>query len=92
MAGAPPTREFFIATPEEIRAGLTSDVYFFRTLEVLKKARKDRTKVVNTHLGGFATTNDDALAAYDRAIGLTGNVAERQLLGHRRTQALAGRA
>jgi len=46
MAGAPPTREFFIATPEEIRAGLTSDVYFFRTLEVLKKARKDRTKVV----------------------------------------------
>jgi len=23
----------------------------------------DRTKVVNTHLGGFATTNDDALAA-----------------------------
>ena len=35
---------------------------------------------------------DDALAAYDRAIGLTGNVAERQLLGHRRTQALAGRA
>ena len=35
---------------------------------------------------------DDALAAYDRAIGLTGNVAERQLLGHRRTQVLAGRA
>ena len=46
MAGAPPTREFFIATPEEIRAGQTSDIYFLRTLEVLKKARKDRTKVL----------------------------------------------
>src|SRR3990172_742338 len=46
MAGESPTREFFIATPEEIRAGKTSDIYFIRTLEVLKKARKDRTKVV----------------------------------------------
>src|SRR3990170_1986429 len=46
MAGEIPTREFFIATPEEIRAGQTSDIYFFRTLGVLKKARKDRTKVL----------------------------------------------
>lgn len=37
----------------------------------------DRTKVINTHLGGFATTNDDAVAAKlaqirDRAVPLTG--------------------
>src|SRR3972149_346232 len=46
MAGGAPTRGIFLAAPEEIRAGKTSDIYFIRTLEVLKKARKDRTKVV----------------------------------------------
>ena len=46
MAGEIPTREFFIATPEEIRAGQTSDIYFLRTLDILKKARKDRTNVL----------------------------------------------
>src|SRR5690349_16972379 len=38
-------REFYIATPEEIRAGRTTDVYFLRTLEILRKAGKDRTVV-----------------------------------------------
>src|SRR3989454_4913305 len=46
MAGESPRREFYVATPEEIRSGQTSDIYFFRTLEVLKKARKDTTKVL----------------------------------------------
>jgi len=46
MAGESPRREFYVATPEEIRSGQTSDIYFFRTLEVLKKARKDATKVL----------------------------------------------
>src|SRR2546422_1643230 len=46
MAGESRRREFYVATPEEIRSGQTSDIYFFRTLEVLKKAGKDRTKVL----------------------------------------------
>src|SRR3989442_5372783 len=46
MAGEARRREFYVATPEEIRSGQTSDIYFFRTLEVLKKAGKDRTKVL----------------------------------------------
>ena len=41
-----PSREFFVATPEEIRAGRTSDVYFHRTLEILRKAGRDREPVV----------------------------------------------
>src|SRR3989454_8175917 len=45
MAGESRRREFYVATPEEIRSGQTSDIYFFRTLEVLKKAGKDRTEV-----------------------------------------------
>lgn len=46
MASRPPQRDFLLATPDEIRAGKTSDIYFFRTLDVLKRARKDRTRVV----------------------------------------------
>ncbi len=46
MAGGSPRREFYIATSEEIRSGQTSDIYFFRTLDVLKKAGKHRTKVL----------------------------------------------
>ncbi len=34
-----------IPTPEEIRRGDTTDVYFRRTMEVLRKAGKDRTRV-----------------------------------------------
>src|SRR5256712_10941630 len=46
MAGESPKREFYVATPEEIRSGQTSDIYFFRTLDVLKKAGKHRTRVL----------------------------------------------
>jgi len=46
MAGESPKREFYVATPEEIRSGQTSDIYFCRTLDVLKKAGKHRTKVL----------------------------------------------
>src|SRR2546425_3704517 len=46
MAGGGPKREFYVATPEEIRSGQTSDIYFFNTLDVLKKAGKHRTKVL----------------------------------------------
>src|SRR5436190_1438894 len=38
-------RDFYIATSEEIKAGKTTDVYFLRTLDILKKAGKDRTSV-----------------------------------------------
>ncbi len=39
-------RDFYIATSEEIRAGKTTDVYFLRTLDILKKAGKERTSVI----------------------------------------------
>ncbi len=39
-------RDFYVATEDEIRSGRTTDVYFLRTLEVLRKAGKDRTPVV----------------------------------------------
>src|SRR5213594_4554910 len=39
-------RDFYIATADEIRAGRTSDIYFARTLDVLKKAGRSRAKVV----------------------------------------------
>lgn len=38
-------RDFYIATADEIRAGRTTDVYFLRTLDVLKKAGRDRARV-----------------------------------------------
>jgi len=41
-----PGRDFYIATADEIRAGRTTDIYFVRTLDVLKKAGRDRTNVV----------------------------------------------
>src|SRR2546422_8480848 len=39
-------RDFYIATSEEIKAGKTTDVYFLRTLDILKKAGKERPSVV----------------------------------------------
>src|SRR5438128_1203583 len=39
-------RDFYIATADEIRAGRTTDIYFVRTLDVLKKASRDRANVV----------------------------------------------
>src|SRR5256885_10748047 len=39
-------RDFYIATADEIRAGRTSDIYFARTLDVLKKAGRSRANVV----------------------------------------------
>lgn len=39
-------RDFYVATADEIRAGRTTDIYFLRTLDILKKAGKDRTSVV----------------------------------------------
>ncbi len=54
MAGGPPRREFLVATPEEIRSGATSDIYFTRTLDILRKAGMDRTKVLmETTVQGF---------------------------------------
>src|SRR5438477_45718 len=46
MPRAPTGRDFYVATSEEIRDGRTTDVYFLRTLDILKKAGKDRTRVV----------------------------------------------
>src|SRR5437773_10203211 len=46
MPKAPTGRDFYVATPEEIRDGRTTDLYFLRTLDILKKAGKDRTRVV----------------------------------------------
>ncbi len=45
MAKPAPGRDFYLATADEIRAGRTTDIYFQRTLEILKKAGKDRTRV-----------------------------------------------
>lgn len=39
-------RDFYVATEDEIRAGRTTDIYFLRTLDILKKAGKDRTGVI----------------------------------------------
>ncbi len=39
-------RDFYIATADEIRAGRTTDIYFVRTLDILKKAGRDRVNVV----------------------------------------------
>src|SRR5712664_3423241 len=41
-----PGRDFYIATADEIRAGRTTDIYFVRTLDVLKKAGRSRANVV----------------------------------------------
>ncbi len=40
-----PNRKFFSATPEEILAGATTDVYFVRTLEILKELGLQDTPV-----------------------------------------------
>jgi len=45
MTAPPDPRDFYIATADEIRAGKTTDVYFLRTLDVLKKAGKADTPV-----------------------------------------------
>jgi nicotinate phosphoribosyltransferase len=39
-------RDFYVATADEIRAGRTTDLYFLRTLDILKKAGRDRVSVV----------------------------------------------
>ena len=44
---------FFIAGEDDIRKGRTSDIYFFRTLEILEKEGKDRARVY----GEFAAPN-----------------------------------
>src|SRR3989442_1097655 len=41
-----PGRDFYIATAGEIRAGRTTDLYFVRTLDILKKAGRSRANVV----------------------------------------------
>jgi nicotinate phosphoribosyltransferase len=46
MSKAARGRDFYVATADEIRAGRTTDIYFLRTLDILKKAGKDRTNVV----------------------------------------------
>lgn len=46
MPNPSPGRDFYVATADEIRAGRTTDVYFVRTLDVLKKAGRDRANVV----------------------------------------------
>jgi nicotinate phosphoribosyltransferase len=46
MAKASRGRDFHVASADEIRAGRTSDVYFLRTLDILKKAGRDRVPVV----------------------------------------------
>lgn len=46
MPKSAPGRDFNLATPEEIRAGKTTDIYFVRTLDILKKAGKERARVV----------------------------------------------
>lgn len=38
-------RDFFIATPEEIRKGLTTDIYFIRTVNILRKLNMEGTNV-----------------------------------------------
>lgn len=46
MSKAPMGRDFYLATGEEIRSGRTTDIYFLRALDILKKAGKDREPVV----------------------------------------------
>jgi nicotinate phosphoribosyltransferase len=36
---------FYIASEDDIRKGRTSDIYFFRTMEILEKEGKDRARV-----------------------------------------------
>ncbi len=45
MTGSDRGRDFYVATEDEIRSGKTTDIYFLRTLDVLRKAGKDRTSV-----------------------------------------------
>src|SRR5437763_4683238 len=46
MSKPAPGRDFYIATADEIRAGRTTDIYFVRTLDILKKAGRSRANVV----------------------------------------------
>src|SRR2546425_2351576 len=52
-----PGRDFYLATEDEIRAGRTTDVYFGRTLDILKKAGRSRANVVGEVTTG-ALPND----------------------------------
>ena len=55
-------RPFGAATDAEIRRGDTSDIYFPRTLQILRKAGKDRTHVV------MEVTTSDLPAGYPWAV------------------------
>jgi len=46
MPRAADERGFYLATDEDIREGRTTDIYFLRTLEVLRKAGRDREPAV----------------------------------------------
>lgn len=46
MPKPPSARDFYVATADEIRSGRTTDIYFVRTLDILKKAGRDRVNVV----------------------------------------------
>jgi nicotinate phosphoribosyltransferase len=46
MPKAAPGRDFYIATADEIRAGRTTDIYFVRALDILKKAGRERANVI----------------------------------------------
>src|SRR3989475_6555903 len=50
-----PGRDFYIATADEIRAGRTTDLYFVRTLDILKKAGR-------CSANGVAEVTTDALS------------------------------
>lgn len=56
------SRPFGTATDAEIRRGDTSDIYFSRTLEILRRAGKDRTHVL------LEVTTGDLPDAYDWAV------------------------
>ncbi len=63
MAKVPPReRPFGVATDAEILRGETSDIYFARTLEILRKAGKDRTHVL------MEVTTGDLPDAYPWAV------------------------
>src|SRR3989304_6130594 len=46
MPTASKPRDVFLAAEDEIREGRTTDVYFLRTLDVLRKSGKDQEPVV----------------------------------------------
>ena len=60
-----PKRKFYSATHEEISAGLTTDIYFVRTMEILESLGRAGTPVVAevfTSRDGMMAGNDEALS------------------------------